>query len=120
MGKAAVYRVSAVDALFFLAMAACSAIAPQLHDMHWGTKLFSLGSLLLSAIFLPNAAFVNVYVWIARFGGAFFIVLQQARRRRVVASRRRVAASRRARWNPSRASARRASGVALDRCGQPV
>jgi hypothetical protein len=95
MGKAAVYRVSAVDALFFLAMAACSAIAPQLHDMHWGTKLFSLGSLLLSAIFLPNAAFVNVYVWIARFGGAFFIVLQQARRRRVVASRRRVASPRR-------------------------
>ena len=119
MGKAAVYRVSAVDALFFLAMAACVAIAPQLHDMHWGTKLFSLGSLLLSAIFLPNAAFVNVYVWIARFGGAFFIVLQQARRRRVVASRR-VDASRRARWNRSRASARRASGLALDSCGQPV
>ena len=77
-GAAAVYRVSACTALFFVVNAAVGWLNPSFHDRRWATKLLGWILLLCISMLIPNYVFgLDGYVWVARIGGFVFVILQQ-------------------------------------------
>lgn len=77
-GAAAVYRVSFCTCLFFFVMAGATWASPAFHDAFWGAKFLGWVVLLVVSVFVPNDVFdEHGYLWVARVGGFFFVVLQQ-------------------------------------------
>jgi len=77
-GAAGVYRVSFCTATFFLVMALATRASPAFHDGFWGAKFLGWIVLLVISAFVPNYVFdADGYLWVARFGGFLFVILQQ-------------------------------------------
>ena len=77
-GNTGVYRASFAALLFFIIFGLASLCKPTANRDAWPAKyalycLFSIGT-----CFIPNdPLFVPIYVWIARIGSVFFVILQQ-------------------------------------------
>ena len=77
-GAAAVYRVSCCTAIFFVSNATVSWLDPSFHDRRWVAKLLGWLLFLCISLLIPNPVFgLDGYVWVARFGGFIFVILQQ-------------------------------------------
>mmetsp|Transcript_15437 Transcript_15437/g.27284 ORF Transcript_15437/g.27284 Transcript_15437/m.27284 type:complete len:405 (+) Transcript_15437:329-1543(+) len=75
---AATERVSFCAACFFAFMAMVSGFMPPIHDHGWDIKAIGYISFLIATIWMPNSVVDNHgYVWFARVGSFFMIVLQQ-------------------------------------------
>lgn len=77
-GNAGVYRPTFLAAFYFGANAIATKIVPGMNKEAWPAKyaLFFFG--LLVSMFIPNSPmFDGLFLWIARFGAACFVILQQ-------------------------------------------
>lgn len=77
-GNAGVYRPTFLATLYFAVNAIATKFSPTLNREAWPAKyaLFGLG--LLVTVFMPNGPlFSGFYLWLARFGAALFVVLEQ-------------------------------------------
>jgi hypothetical protein len=77
-GNAGVYRSTFLATLYFIIQAAATRVVPSLNREAWPAKygLFFFG--LLITLFIPSdPMFSGFYLWLARFGSAIFVVLQQ-------------------------------------------
>lgn len=77
-GNAGVYRPTFLSAFYFFANAIATRMVPALNKEAWPAKyaLFFFG--LLASMFIPSAPlFSGFFLWVARFGAAAFVVLQQ-------------------------------------------
>jgi len=78
IGNIMVYRSSFCSALFFLIASAVSACTPKFNSLVWPAKYSLFFLMLLVSLFLPTQIFdENGYLWVARIGGAMFIIFQQ-------------------------------------------
>jgi len=76
-GDAAVFRISFILTLFFLACGLLSLVSDGAHRGFWFFKVIILFGGLIGSFFMPNSMFDNSgYAWVARFGGGFFLMLQ--------------------------------------------
>ncbi|KAJ1445610.1 serine incorporator/TMS membrane protein [Pelagophyceae sp. CCMP2097] len=72
----AVFRVSLALAVFFGTMGLGCLCSRRFHNALWAVKVsLVFGGSLLAALFVPSEIIVG-YVWVARGGGAIFVVLQ--------------------------------------------
>jgi len=76
-GNAGVYRPAAVSTLFFAMQAIATRFQPALNREAWPGKYGVFLFLVLFSMFISNSIFTGLYVWLARFGAAIFMVLQQ-------------------------------------------
>lgn len=77
-GNAGVYRPTFLSTMYFLINAIATRFAPTLNREAWPAKYALFGFALLVTVFVPNGPlFVGFYLWLARFGAAVFVVLQQ-------------------------------------------
>jgi hypothetical protein len=77
-GNAGVFRPTFLAAFYFGANAVATKIVPTLNKEAWPAKyaLFAFG--LFVSMFLPSAPlFTGIFLWVARFGAAAFVILQQ-------------------------------------------
>ena len=77
-GNAGVYRPTFLTAAYFAGNAVATKMVPSLNREAWPAKyaLFFFG--LLITMFIPSSPlFSGIFLWIARFGAAAFVVLQQ-------------------------------------------
>ncbi|CAM9842645.1 unnamed protein product [Choristocarpus tenellus] len=78
IGNTAVYRVSFVDAAFFLLMTLGALTSTLFNNRYWGLKLLLWIVLIIGSIFISNDVFDTTgYVWVARIGAFIFTILQQ-------------------------------------------
>mmetsp|Transcript_2696 Transcript_2696/g.4029 ORF Transcript_2696/g.4029 Transcript_2696/m.4029 type:complete len:447 (+) Transcript_2696:86-1426(+) len=78
VGNTAVYRVSLVDSIFFFVMALGALSSSLFNNRFWSIKLFFIAAMLVGSIFISNEVFDDRgFVWVARFGAFFFIIMQQ-------------------------------------------
>jgi hypothetical protein len=76
-GDAAVFRISFILVLFFLAMGLLSLVSDGAHRGFWFFKVTVLLGGMIGSFFMPNSAFDNSgYAWVARFGAGIFLILQ--------------------------------------------
>jgi len=74
----AAYRIAFVCVLFFVTMAGLTAADPALHNKGWDLKIFCWIALVVGLTFAPNKVFDDRgFVWLARVGAFFFLILQQ-------------------------------------------
>lgn len=77
-GNAGVFRPTFLTTLYFVANAVATRMVPSLNREAWPAKYALFGFGLIITMFIPNAPlFSGFYLWLARFGAAVFIVLQQ-------------------------------------------
>jgi serine incorporator 1/3 len=77
-GIGGVYRPTALATLFFIISAIATKLVPALNREAWLAKytVFLFG--VFFTMFIPNAPiFIGLFLWLARFGAAIFVVLQQ-------------------------------------------
>jgi len=77
-GNAGVFRPTFLSAFYFAANAVATRIVPTLNKEAWPAKyaLFFFG--LLISMFIPSSPlFSGFFLWVARFGAATFVLLQQ-------------------------------------------
>ena len=78
VGNAGVYRAAGSATLFFLLAAIAVLCKPSFNREVWPAKYCLFFVLCAITIFIPNdPVFNDVYLNVARIGGAFFIILQQ-------------------------------------------
>mgnify|MGYP005849184803 CR=1 FL=1 len=78
VGNAGVYRAAASATLFFLLAAITVKFKPSFNREAWPAKYLLFVVLCVVTIFIPNEPlFSDVYMNIARIGGALFIIVQQ-------------------------------------------
>ena len=75
-GAAAVYRISFMGAVFYLANAFGSFCSSNFHSNYWPAKLFSWVTLMGSSIFIPNTVFTTGYDWVSRIVSFLFLIAQ--------------------------------------------
>jgi len=77
-GNAGVYRPTFLSTLYFLINAVATRFVPTLNREAWPAKYTLLCFGLVVTVFMPNAPlFTGFYLWLARFGAAIFVILQQ-------------------------------------------
>lgn len=77
-GNAGVFRPTFLSTLFFGINAAATRFSPALNREAWPAKYALFAFCLLVTVFMPSAPlFMGFYMWLARFGAALFVVLQQ-------------------------------------------
>lgn len=77
-GNAGVFRPTALATLYFLGNSVATRIVPTLNREAWPAKYSLFAFMLLLSMFIPNTPwFTGIFLWLARFGAAIFIVLQQ-------------------------------------------
>lgn len=78
-GKAGALRPLAVAAFFFALQAAATAVQPTLNREVWPAKYTVYAVLVFISTFLHNdPLFTSVFLWLARLGATFFVLLQQS------------------------------------------
>jgi len=76
-GNAAVYRISFMQAVFFLVMTAGCYLSQDFHLTHACSKLLLWFGLMLSSFFIPNYVFNNSgYAWFSRVVSVLFLLAQ--------------------------------------------
>lgn len=77
-GNAGVYRPMAVAFWFFVGKSVATYVSPQLNAEVWPAKYAIYFFLVAFSVFLHNDPwFSSIFLWIARFGAAIFLILQQ-------------------------------------------
>eukprot|EP00986_Skeletonema_menzelii_P018426 scaffold26639_cov151-Skeletonema_menzelii.AAC.2 len=77
-GNAGVYRASSSAFLFFVIFGLAALCKPTANRDAWPAKYALYCLLCAGTCFIPNAPlFVPIYLWIARVGSIFFVLLQQ-------------------------------------------
>merc|ERR1719261_1262247 len=76
-GNAAVYRISFMQAVFFLVMTVGSSLSQDFHLTHACSKLLLWFGLMLASFFIPNYVFDNSgFAWFSRVISVLFLLLQ--------------------------------------------
>lgn len=75
-GTAAVYRISFMSTLFFLANAVGCFLNRNFHSSCWPQKIFLWLVMMVSAIFIPNTVFSSGYEWFSRLVSFLFLMAQ--------------------------------------------
>mmetsp|Transcript_25653 Transcript_25653/g.60723 ORF Transcript_25653/g.60723 Transcript_25653/m.60723 type:complete len:506 (+) Transcript_25653:292-1809(+) len=77
-GNAGVMRACSLATIYFIGNSVATKIVPTLNREAWPAKYTLFGFMLLISLFIPNSPwFTGIYLWLARFGAAIFVVLQQ-------------------------------------------
>jgi hypothetical protein len=78
-GKAGALRPMAVAAVFFTVQAVATAVQPSINREVWPAKYTVYAVMVFISTFLHNdPLFASIFLWIARFGATFFVLLQQS------------------------------------------
>jgi hypothetical protein len=77
-GNAGVFRPTFLAAIYFAGNAVATKIVPGLNREAWPAKYSLFCFALLISMFIPSSPmFSGFFLWVARFGAAAFVVLQQ-------------------------------------------
>jgi len=77
-GNAGVFRPMFLSTIFFLLFAGATKVVPSLNREAWPAKYCIYFFALLISMFIPSAPlFSGFFLWVARFGAAAFVIMQQ-------------------------------------------